>query len=93
MRQVGHLPEFMSMKVVFNLPKVCTFRSSTNEIPKNVRETKIHKATEKIRNKAITLGFLAFNTLYYSNYGKLDAKYIQFVAITKNTLITAFRKS
>jgi hypothetical protein len=83
----------MSMKVAFNLPKVCTFMSSTNKILKNARETKIHKATEEIRNNAITLGFLASNTLYSSNYGRLDAIHIQCVVITKNTLKTALRKS
>jgi hypothetical protein len=57
--------------------------SSTNKILKNASETKIHKATEEIRNNAITLGFLAFNTLYYSNYGTLDAMHIQCVVITK----------
>jgi hypothetical protein len=67
------------MKADFNLPNVCTFMSSTNKILKNARETKTHKATEEIRNNAITLGFLDLNTLYYLNYGRLDAMHIQCV--------------
>jgi len=83
----------MSMKVDFNLPKVCRFMSFTNKMVKNAHETQTYKTTEEIRNNAITVGFLAPNTLYHSNYGRLDAMHIQCVEITINTLKTAFRKS
>jgi hypothetical protein len=73
---------YMSMKVASYLPKVCIFTSSTNKMLKNARDTKLHKATGGIKKNAITLGFLAYNTLYYSNYGRLDAMQIQYVVIT-----------